>query len=174
MGLGFSLGTSMEHYRCYKVHVTKTKSTRVSDRVDFLHKCITKPDMSPESYFVAAAKELTAALKGNSVPGSNTADELTKLSKLFSNVAQARREAAEKRQQQEVDQRRIQLYPDSTIDTAAPRVRVKILPIAATSSLEIPIPRVDTVQAPRVNVAQNTHSQQRNSPTPNYKLHQPR
>ena len=165
---GFSLGTSMEHYRCYKVHVTKTKSTRVSDQVDFLHKYITKPDMSPESYVVAAAKELTTALKGNIMSGTTTADELTKLSELFSNVAQARHEAAERRQQQDVHQRTIRLYPDNSTETAAPRVVLQIPPIESTPTLEIPVPRVNAVQVPRVNVAQNTRSQQRNSTTPNY------
>ena len=71
--------------------------------MDFLHKYITKPDTSPESYVVAAAKELKAALKGNIALGSTTADELTKLSELFRNVARTRHEAAEIRQQQNLN-----------------------------------------------------------------------
>jgi hypothetical protein len=40
---GFNLGTSMEHHRCYRVYITKTHSTRVSDTVAFQHQYITKP-----------------------------------------------------------------------------------------------------------------------------------
>ncbi len=28
---GFNLGTSMEHHRCYHIHITKTQATRISD-----------------------------------------------------------------------------------------------------------------------------------------------
>ncbi len=34
---GYNLGTSMEHHRCFKIYVTKTRATRVSDTVFFKH-----------------------------------------------------------------------------------------------------------------------------------------
>ena len=70
---GFSLGTSLEHYRCYNVYVTSTFATRVSDQVYFRHKYITMPTMSPESHVVEAAQRLTTALKGNIPADSETA-----------------------------------------------------------------------------------------------------
>jgi hypothetical protein len=71
---GFSLGILMEHYRCYKVCVTKTRAIRVSNQVDFIHKYITKPTMLQESYIVSAVNQLTAALKGSFALGTYTAD----------------------------------------------------------------------------------------------------
>jgi hypothetical protein len=47
---GYSLGTSMEHHRCFRVYITKTRSTRISDTVHFKHQYITKPTFSPESH----------------------------------------------------------------------------------------------------------------------------
>ena len=91
---GFSLGTSMEHYRCYNVYVTSTMATRVSDQVHFRHKYITMPTMSPESHVVEAAQRLTTALKGNIPADRETAVELTKLGELFNQIATANAAAA--------------------------------------------------------------------------------
>ena len=80
---GYSLGTSMEHHRCYRVYITKTRATRISDTVFFQHQYITNPTISPESSVIAAAQQLTAALKGNIPTGNETAEALTKVSELF-------------------------------------------------------------------------------------------
>jgi spore maturation protein CgeB len=40
---GFNLGTSMEHHRCFKIYITKTRATRISDTVFFKHQYITNP-----------------------------------------------------------------------------------------------------------------------------------
>ena len=40
---GFSVGTLMEHYRCYNVYVSRTRAIWVIDRVHFQHKYITNP-----------------------------------------------------------------------------------------------------------------------------------
>jgi len=69
----FSVGTSMEHYRCYKVYISRTRAIRVSDQVHFQHKYITNPAISPKSHVVAAAQQLTIALKGN-IPAGNEID----------------------------------------------------------------------------------------------------
>jgi hypothetical protein len=60
---GFSLGTSMEHHRCFWVYITQTRVTQISDRVFFKHQYITNPTVSPESHVVAAAQQLTIASK---------------------------------------------------------------------------------------------------------------
>jgi hypothetical protein len=45
---GFNLGTSMEHHQCFRVYVTRTRATRISDTVLFKHQYITSPIISPE------------------------------------------------------------------------------------------------------------------------------
>jgi len=105
---GFSLGTSLEHYRCYNVHVTSTMAKRISDQVHFRHKYITVPTMSPESYVVEAAQKLTAALKGNIPASSETAVGLTKLGELFNNIATAKAAAAAEQLERANDRRAIQ------------------------------------------------------------------
>jgi len=56
---GFSLRTSMHHHRCFRVYITKTRATRISDTVHFKHQYITNPTVSPESRGFAAAQQLT-------------------------------------------------------------------------------------------------------------------
>jgi hypothetical protein len=34
---GFSLGTSMDHHRCFRVYITRTRATWITDRVFFKH-----------------------------------------------------------------------------------------------------------------------------------------
>ncbi len=60
--VGFNLGTSMEHQQCFRVYITRTKATRISDMVFFKHQYITSPTISLESYVVAAAHQLTITL----------------------------------------------------------------------------------------------------------------
>jgi hypothetical protein len=54
--MGFSLGTSMEHHRCFWVYITRTRATQIGDTVFFKHQYITNPTVSPESHVVAAAQ----------------------------------------------------------------------------------------------------------------------
>jgi hypothetical protein len=54
---GFNLGTSMEHHQCFRVYVTRTRATGISDIVLFKHQYITSPTISPESHVVAAAQQ---------------------------------------------------------------------------------------------------------------------
>ncbi len=59
---GFNLGTPMEHHQCFRVYVTRTRATRISDTVLFKHQYITSPTISPESHVVAATQQLVMAL----------------------------------------------------------------------------------------------------------------
>ena len=61
---GWYIGTSMEHYRCHKIYVKKTRSERISDTVFFKHKYITQPTVTPADTIVKALDDLTHALKG--------------------------------------------------------------------------------------------------------------
>ena len=96
---GFNIGTSMEHHRCYRIYISKTRATRISDTVAFQHQYITNPTLSPESRVIAAAQQLTAALKGSIHTGNDTAVALTKVSELFVKIAAAKNSAAAARDQ---------------------------------------------------------------------------
>jgi hypothetical protein len=70
----FNLGTSMEHHQRFRVYVTRTRATRISDTVLLKHQYITNPTILPESHVVAAAQQLVTALQGN-IPTSNETAE---------------------------------------------------------------------------------------------------
>ncbi len=59
---GFNIGTSMEHYCCYKVYIVDTRATRISDTVFFKHQYITNPKVSPETMVIQAMQRLTSTL----------------------------------------------------------------------------------------------------------------
>jgi hypothetical protein len=80
---GFNLGTSMEHHQCFRVYVTRTRATRISDTIVFKHQYITSPMISPESHVVAAAQQLVTALQGNIPAGNKMVEALTKVSQTF-------------------------------------------------------------------------------------------
>ena len=61
---GWYIGTLMEHYRCHRIYVKKTRSERISDTVFFKHKYITQPTVTPEDTIVKALDDLTHPLKG--------------------------------------------------------------------------------------------------------------
>jgi hypothetical protein len=55
------LGPALEHYRCYTVHITKTRVDRIFETVFFQEK-ITLPFATPQDQATKAATELTRAL----------------------------------------------------------------------------------------------------------------
>ncbi len=99
MDAGFSLGTSMQHHRCFWVYITKTRATKISDTVFFKHQFITNPTVSPESHVVAAAQQLATALKGNIPAGNKMAEALKKVSELFTKIAAAKNKTAKAKDQ---------------------------------------------------------------------------
>jgi hypothetical protein len=128
---GFNLGTSMEHHRCFRVHVTRTRATRISNTVVFKHQYITSPMISPESHVVAAAQQLVTALQGNIPAGNETAEALTKVSKLFTKIALAKKEVANAKEQRN----RLRANPSAWITTHLPRVAVP------PPRVDVPVPR---------------------------------
>jgi hypothetical protein len=96
---GFNLGTSMEHHQCFRVYVMRTRATRISNTVLFKHQYITSPTFSPESHVVAAAQQLITALQGNIPTGNETTEALTRVSKLFTKIALAKKEVAKAKEQ---------------------------------------------------------------------------
>ena len=72
----FNLGTSMEPHQCFRVYITRTRATRISNTVHFKDQYITNPTISPESHTVTAAQQLAKALKGNTLAGNKTSEAL--------------------------------------------------------------------------------------------------
>jgi hypothetical protein len=70
----------MEPHQSFKIYVTKTRVTRVSDTGFFKHQYITNPKVSPVSLVVAAVQQLISTLKGNILAGNETAKALKKVS----------------------------------------------------------------------------------------------
>jgi hypothetical protein len=60
----FVLGTSTEHYRCWKFWTVSTRAARVSGTAFFKHKYLTNPSVTPEDQIIAAAARLTDAIQG--------------------------------------------------------------------------------------------------------------
>ncbi len=129
---GFNLGTSMEHHQCFRVYVTRTRATRISDTVLFKHQYITSSTISPKSHVVAAAQQLVTAIQGNIPEGNKTADSLTRVSKLFTKIALAKNEVAKAKEQRN----RLWANPSAGITTHLPRVAVP------PPRVDAPVPRV--------------------------------
>ncbi len=53
----------MEYHRCFRMYITKTRVTRISDTVFFKHQYIMNQILSLESHMVAAAQHLKSCSK---------------------------------------------------------------------------------------------------------------
>ena len=61
---GWYIATSPEHYRTHKCHIKETKSDRFSDTVQFQHKNITNPTVTPHDKLMHALADCAKAIKG--------------------------------------------------------------------------------------------------------------
>jgi hypothetical protein len=68
----FVLGTSTEHYQCWKFWTSTTRATCISGAAFFKRKYLTNPLVTPENQVIAAAACLTNALQGINQPQLNT------------------------------------------------------------------------------------------------------
>ena len=66
---GWYVGPSLEHYRCHKIYVNKTKQERNGDTVEFFPYNYNLPLPTTTDRITSAAKELTDALRQPSYPG---------------------------------------------------------------------------------------------------------
>ena len=86
---GWYIGPAMEHYRCYKVYINKTRSERTVDTVEFFPTQFTMPRLSSADAAMRAANDLIAALRNPhpSAPfphlGDQRLDALAQLAKIF-------------------------------------------------------------------------------------------
>ena len=60
--LGFYLGPSKHHYRCFDVWSVETQSIRITDTVAWLLEKVSLPNIGPHDKALAAIKDLTTAL----------------------------------------------------------------------------------------------------------------
>jgi hypothetical protein len=63
---GYYLVPALDHYRCYQVHVTKTKGTRIVDTVECFPSKLSMPHTSSKDIASIAALELSNALQNPS------------------------------------------------------------------------------------------------------------
>ena len=153
----------MEYHRCFRVYVTRTRATRISDTVQFKHQYITNPEILPKSHVVAAAQQLAMALKGNIPAGNKMAEALTKVSALFTKIAMAKQAVTAAKEKQ------IRLRDDTTTKIIhIPRVHEPL------PRVNEPPPRVDEplprMAEPQFELAPATRShpltQQNNAQSP--------
>jgi hypothetical protein len=64
---GYYIGPALYHYRCYQVHITKIKGTRIVDTVEFFPSKTAMPQTSSNYLAAIAALKLSNALQ-NPVP----------------------------------------------------------------------------------------------------------
>ena len=87
---GWYIGTSDEHYRCFRIYKKETKTEIISDTVYFRHKYITTPTVTKADEVIRAARDLSKAIRTNSPSQSQATnyEDLKKISKIFDEVAQ--------------------------------------------------------------------------------------
>jgi hypothetical protein len=68
----FVLGTSTEHYQCWKFWTPTTLATCISGAAFFKHKNLTNPSVTPEDQVIAAAACLMDTLQGIKSPKLHT------------------------------------------------------------------------------------------------------
>ena len=73
----------MDHRRCFKLCIKKTRSERDTDTVFFKLKYLTNPKITLEDKVVAAAQILTQTMEGNVTGESEEMEALEKVAKTF-------------------------------------------------------------------------------------------
>jgi hypothetical protein len=61
---GWYLNTSHEHYRTHNCHIKDSRAERLSDTVQFKHKQLTNPELTPQDKIMHALANCKAALMG--------------------------------------------------------------------------------------------------------------
>jgi hypothetical protein len=60
---GFYLGPALQHYRCWRMYITSTRATRISDTVAWLPDPYCMPGHSPLEVLTAATSDLASAIQ---------------------------------------------------------------------------------------------------------------
>ena len=81
---GWSVGVSMEHYRCQQVACKETHAVKVSDTCDFRHHSLTEPVVTPEDRLQHGITSLTNALEDSpNASNDNNLEAITRLQAAF-------------------------------------------------------------------------------------------
>jgi len=81
---GWYLSTSPEHYRVHNYYVKTTQAERLTDTIQFKHKNITNPTISPHDKIMQALANCKMALKG--VMNENPNQQMEELQTLVNNA----------------------------------------------------------------------------------------
>jgi hypothetical protein len=190
---GYYLGPALDHYRCYQVHITKTKGTRIVDTVDFFPAKLAMPSTSSKDLARIAALELSNALQ-NPAPaapfiqiGTAQLQALHQLSDIFSaalpsgtaqNAPPLSKNSSQSRstvQQGTADQTPMPQQPIPTpvcSPSLAPRRSQRVIPIQVPSprvtprlsSSNVALPRVPTPLPPTTVIPITPHPASVNAP----------
>ena len=143
---GFNIGTSLKHYRCYKIWVKDTRSVRIGNSVFFKHKYLTMPTITNADSLLKAANDMTTALEGGIPQSSATTSAIDSLMKIFQKNADDAKEREEAAKPQRVRMREAQKQRMAVEreHAAAQRVELETQEVSSedTSSFE------DTASAP--------------------------
>ena len=85
---GYCIGTSLKHYRCYRIWVTDTRNVRVGNTVFFKHKYLTMPTITNADALLQAASDMSTALQGGVAQSLETRDAIAALMKIFKKNAE--------------------------------------------------------------------------------------
>jgi hypothetical protein len=123
---GYYVGPCLNHYRCFNVWTPSTNATRIVNTVDWFPHQLKMPTASTNDTIIAAAKDLTAALRQKNkqplLPPTNTQTRfaLAQLSDIFNNATR----------------------PLHSTDADLPRVPPKPFQLATSPSTPATLPRV--------------------------------
>jgi hypothetical protein len=139
---GWYIGPSMKHYRCHRVWVTSTCSERISDTVTWIPHGISMPTSSTTDIIIAAANDLTKALKQSVQAPSPLPTETTKaletLTTIFRNHSTKNSPSPAPPNAAEVPR---VITPSSPPSTGVPRVITPPVTSPVTPHREVPDPR---------------------------------
>ena len=147
---GWSVGVSLEHYRCQRYIPKDSRSLSISDTIEFRHQHITQPSVTPEDQVLHGINQLTSALEGT--PSPRSTDQLAAIQSLqnalgnWSGNHTMHPPPTTERQPVEQHEADRQLPP--RVNQQPPRVQ------PPTPTMRAPAPRVASVRQPVLPVPQ--------------------
>ena len=120
---GWYLNTSPEHYRVHNCHIKSTKQERLTDTVQFKHKRLTNPELSPHDKIMQAVAQCKEILQGK-VTG-RPQQQATEIKAILQDITKAMRDTPEQarpRVQETVPVPRVQQGSSQNNVQSVPRV----------------------------------------------------
>jgi len=139
---GWYLSTSNEHYRAHKCHVKATKGERVSDTVQFQHKDITNPTVTPHDKIMTALADCAKAIKG--IKNVDSTQDLRDLQHILNDKIETHHDDPNEMLFTKVPQPQPLPRVDATPDPTPTHMMIRSM-MNDSNSDEQPFPRVDTI-----------------------------